>query len=217
MLYVFWHYPRCGLNAGGLQHAVEVVEELALLEHDSAIQYMKEGVAVLGTQGKEITEYELRNAPQLSPTLTAIGITWDWFPENWAFGNGVTVHKTTAMREKELVDHGTGRSLPDLLARGAVNMAQLWLQLKARRTEGWKKYEARWLPGTCPQESHIVHLTWLVTRHRIPPTAYARIRDIVENPEVKLANRDRYESKHFSPERVWRPAQSKMPVLGGLA
>src|SRR3990167_2602729 len=109
-LLIFAGYPKCGLNAGGLQRAVEEVEQLAILEHDPAIQYTKEGVAVLG-KGKEVigpTEY------QISPSLAAIGLTWDWFPENWSFGNGVTVHKTTAYLETMLVDHVTGTSLPDL-------------------------------------------------------------------------------------------------------
>lgn len=212
-LYIFKGYPNCGLNAGGLQHAVEEVEELAILEHDGHVQYTKEGVALLGTSGKEII------GPvegQFSPTVVAMGVTWDWFPENWAFGNGTTVHKTTAMREKELVDHGTGRSLPELLATGEpVTLANLTLQLRARRTEGWEKYEARWLPGTCPQDSHVVHLTWLVTKHRLPEFAYMRIWELIENPAVVLKDRERYEPKHFSPERVWKPARPKLPALAG--
>ena len=211
MLLIFAGYPRCGLNAGGLQHCVEDVEGLALPEHDSAIQYTKEGIAVLG-KGKEIigpVEY------RISPALEATGITWDWFPENWAFGNGVTVHKTTAMREKALVDHGTGRSLPDLLATGEpVEMSKLILRLAPRRTEGWEKYESRWKPGTCPQESHVVHLTWLVTKHAIPAFAYARIRDIVEG-EAVLKNRDSYEARHFSSARIWKPSPPKM--LAGVS
>ena len=205
MLLIFAGYPRCGLNAGGLQHAVDNVEGLALLEHDPAIQYTKEGIAVLG-QGREIIGPV---SVLFSPTLIVQGITWNWFPENWSFGNGVTVHKTTAMREKELVDHGTGRSLAALLESGEpVTMANLVLALRARRTEGWEKYEARWRPGTCPQESHIVHLTWLVTKHDVPSFAYDRIRSLVEG-DVAVEG---YEGKHFSPTRIWKPSPPKMPV-----
>jgi hypothetical protein len=209
MLYVFAGYPQCGLNAGGLQHAVEEVETLALLEHDPAIQYAREGVYALG-EGRELLrpiEYEI------SPSLTAIGLTWDWFPENWSFGNGVTVHKTTAMRDSMLIDHGRNVSIADLLATGRpVDLWQLTVRQVPKRTEGWEQYEARWRPGTCPQESHIVHLTWLVTKHRIPGFAYARIRALVEDHEVVLKDRARYEPKHFSPERRWDGEQPRMPA-----
>src|SRR3990167_1647729 len=148
MLFIFAGYPRCGLNAGGLQHAIEEVEELAILEHRPAVRYDKEGVFAVGPSG--FAERVGDTPYVLSPSLEAIGITWDWFPENWSFGNGVTVHKTVANRETEVIDHGSGRSLSGLMAAGQpVDMGKLVLQQIPRRTEGWGKYEARWRPGTC--------------------------------------------------------------------
>ena len=218
MLFIFAGYPRCGLNAGGLQHAVEEVEELAILEHRPAVRYDREGIVAVGPGG--FWERVGATPYVLSPSLEAIGITWDWFPENWSFGNGVTVHKTTACRETEVIDHGSGRSLSSLMAAGQpVDMSRLVLRQAPRRTEGWKKYEARWRPGTCPQESHVVHLTWLVARHFIPLFAYDRIREIIEAPDAEIRDQDRYEAKHFSPTRPWRP-QPAAPhgmLAGGIA
>ena len=37
MLYIFAGFPTNGLNAGGLQHAIENVEELALFELDPTV------------------------------------------------------------------------------------------------------------------------------------------------------------------------------------
>lgn len=207
MLYVFLGYPQTFLNAGGLQHCVEQIEELAILEHDPATQYRKEGVFAASPSGDErIGELDAI----FSPSLLKVGITWDWFPENWRFGNGVTVHKTTAMREFMTVDHGSGQSFHSLLASGQVlDVSRMRLQRIPQRTEGWAEYESRWLPGTCPQESHIVHMTWLVTKHRLAKFAYDRLQAIVESPETVLKNREQYDDeRHFSVARKWMPQQA---------
>lgn len=212
MLYLFAGYPRCGLNAGGLQHCVEAVENLGILEHDPAIVYAKEGVFVKhGSAGERIGPVEYR----FSPRLEADGITWDWFYEHWGFGGGVSAHKTTANRETEVVDHRSGESLRDLMAlgRAPLDLSKLLLQTVPKRTEGWEKYEARWKPGTCPQESHVVHVTWLATKHRLPSFAYERLRAIIEEPGTALRDVERYREKDFSPTRKWTVAPERPPEL----
>ena len=85
----------------------------------------------------------------MSPMLERDGITWDWFSENWAFGNGVTVHKTTASPDYKTVVHGTSLNLDEFLAQhGTTELADLKLERLHIRHEGWEQYEARWLPGT---------------------------------------------------------------------
>ena len=55
MLYIFAGLPGKGsgpgkyIHAGGLQYAIETVEELANLEHDPIVQYRRGGVFVNGT------------------------------------------------------------------------------------------------------------------------------------------------------------------------
>ena len=176
MLYIFAGFPKNNLHAGGLQLCIETVEELALLEHDEAIQYRKEGVFAAGSD-EELYPLEV----VLSSTLEREGITWDWFPEKWTFGNGVTVHKTLASPEYKTVVQGTELNLDEFLAQyGTTKLTELELERKHIRHEGWAEYEARWLPGTCPQESHVVHLTWLITTHKLPAFAYQRIRELIE-------------------------------------
>jgi len=186
MLYIFAGFPSKAssfghaLHAGGLQLCIETVEELAQLEHDPAVQYRKEGVFAAGSD-EELYPLEV----MLSPMLELDGITWDWFPENWAFGNGVTCHKTSANPEYKTVVHGTELNLDEFLAEhGTIRLAELELERKHIRYEGWEEYEARWLPGTCPQENHLVHLTWLITTHKLPDFAYARIRDLIEGDAI---------------------------------
>jgi hypothetical protein len=184
MLYVFAGFPKNGLHAGGLQLAIESVEMLGELEHDPAVQYRKEGVFAAGTD-EELYPLEV----VMSPALERDGITWDWFPENWSFGNGATVHKTSANPEYKTVVHGTELNLEEFLAEnGTTKLAELELERMHVKHEGWAEYEARWLPDTCPQESHVVHLTWLATTHTLPDFAYERIRALIEGgaePEQK--------------------------------
>ena len=124
MLYIFAGFPgkdaTAGdpqLHAGGLQHCVETVEELALLEHDPIVQYRKEGVFVAGT---EETLYPVDH--RLSNRCLRDGITWSWFPENWSFANGLTVHKTLASPVIKTVVHGTNLSMDQFLeaAKGPI-------------------------------------------------------------------------------------------------
>ena len=177
MLYIFAGYPKNGLHAGGLQELVENRECLALLEHDPAVQYRKEGVFAAGSD-EELYPLEV----VMSPNLAQDGITWGWFPENWSFGNGVTVHKTSASPDYKTVVHGTELNLDEFLAEyGTTRLAELELERMHVKYEGWEKYEARWLPGTCPMEPHAVHLTWLVTTHKLPDFAYERIRSLIED------------------------------------
>lgn len=203
MLYIFAGFPKTGLHAGGLQFAVEEIENLAILEHSQGVQYRKEGVFQL-VDGAEELLYPVEY--RMSDLCLRDGITWDWFPENWSFGNGVTVHKTLASPEFKTVVHGTDLTLDEYLATfGGIKLADMELRRKHERTEGWEAYEKRWLPGTCPQENHVVHLTWLVTMYKLPLFAYERIQDLIEyGAEPK--ERHRYsteQGKHFSEIRQW--------------
>jgi hypothetical protein len=216
-LYVFLGFPQTCLNAGGLQHCVEQVENLGILEHDPAIQYVKEGVFIVhGSVGERQGMFEYR----LSNQLEQLGVTWKWFPENWGFGNGVTTHKTTANRETMLVDHRSGTGLQDLIATGKViDFRKLRIQQVPKRTEGWDKYEKRWIPGTCPQRSHIIHLTWLVTKHVLPEFAYLRLERLIEDASTVLHSPEQYREKDFSPVRKWEgeasaPSKELLRLLG---
>ena len=203
MLYIFAGYPKNNLHAGGLQHCIETVEMLGELEHDPAVQYRKEGVFA-SNSNEELYPLEV----VMSPMLERDGITWDWFPENWSFGNGVTVHKTSASPEFKTVVHGTELNLEEFLAQnGTTRLAELELERMHIKHEGWEKYEARWLPGTCPQESHIVHLTWLTTAYKLPEFVYERIRSLIEDgakPEqAEIYIQPEEPGKYLSTPRIW--------------
>jgi len=212
MLYVFAGFPRNGLHAGGLQRAIEDVEMLGELEHDPAVEYRKEGVFAAGSD--EIL-YPVEMV--LSPALERDGITWDWFPENWSFGNGVTVHKTTASPQYKTVVHGTELDLNEFLAQnGTTRLSELSLERMHVRHEGWEKYEARWLPGTCPQESHAIHLTWLITTHKLPDFAYERIRALIEDgaePEqADVYIRPDEPGRYLSTPRPFKEEKNALPL-----
>lgn len=199
-LYLFAGFPRSGLNAGGIQHACEEVESLALLEHDPAVEVRTEGVFLLGDHGEErIGGMKVI----LSPTLPAMGITMDWFTENWSFGNGCTVHHTYAAPDIRTVVHGTDASLERYLdAHGPTALAYLLLERKHIRTEGWAQYERRWAPGTCPQEKHVLNLTWLIAKHAMADWAYGRLWDLIEG-EAPIAWERYTPERHRSPVRAW--------------
>ena len=203
MLYIFAGFPKSGLHAGGLQHCIETVEELGELEHDSAVQYRKEGVFAAGSD-EELYPLEV----VMSPMLERDGITWDWFSEGWKFGNGVTLHKTLASPEFKTVVHGTELNLEEFLAEnGTTRLAELELERMHIKHEGWEEYETRWLPGTCPQESHIVHLTWLITTHKLPEFAYERIRSLIEDgakpKQAEIYIQPEEPGKYLSTPRIW--------------
>ncbi len=114
------------------------------------------------------------------------GIGWRWFPESWSFGNGVTIHKTVAEYRKHVV----------ILKDDNLTIV----------TEDHSTYEARWAPGTCPQESHVVHLTWCIFSHDLPAFAYERLRSVIEEGATPL-NPQEYEcvdepGKHKSASRL---------------
>jgi hypothetical protein len=212
MLYIFAGFPRNGLHAGGLRFAIEEVEDLAILERDPSVQYRKEGIFTLTPTGEEwIAPVDYL----LSPLCLRDGITWDWFPENWTFGNGVTVSKTMASPEYGTVVYGTDLTMDEFLAAsGPANLSDLRLERKHIVHEGWMEYEARWVPGTCPQENHVVHLTWLITTHPLPEFAYRRVRELIEET-AELKKPDSYsaeDGKHFSASRCWngKPAYTRI-------
>lgn len=321
MLYIFAGFPgkqlspgTSHLHAGGMQHLIEKAEKLAMLEHNPAVQYRKEGVFNAVTNGliqpisnfqpagavpiavpvavggfsnndntlasfvpKSFVSASVRNSLAMQSKADALGtnigldgsvhhsgnsaivdnisrhssgsfhssfisspngdgiyepdypteckisdaclrdgITWDWFPEKWSFGNGITIHKTLASPEFKTVVHGTDLSLEEFLAMfGPTRLGELELERNHIRTEGWEKYEARWLPGTCPQENHVVHLTWLVTKHPLSDLAYERIKDIIEGAAEPghLEQYSQEEGRHFS---VSRRYEGK-PAHGGMA
>ena len=177
MLYIFAGFPRNGLNSLGLSYAIEEVEMLGELEHDPAVSYFKSGVFASGTD-EELYPLEV----VMSPMLKRDGITWDWFDDEWSFGNGVTVHKTCASPEYKTVVRGTELSLDEYLTTyGPTRLSDLELEQMHIRHNGWQRYEAKWLPGTCPMEPHVVHMTWLITTHKLPDFAYERIRSMIED------------------------------------
>jgi len=226
MLYlnVFAGFPASGLHAGGLQYAFcacsecckdrggEPPEVPLLLEHDENIQVRKEGVFTPdspGDEGEFLYDIEYR----MSDVLVQQGITWKWFLPNFSFGNGLSTFQSWASPEFHKVVNGTPLSLEDYLLEiaGRNFFRRLWANLTLKMTlwhnrhSSWEKYESRWLPGTCPQEPHLVHLTWLVTAHRLPEFVYERIRDIIEyGAEPNSLERYSLEpGKHFSEILPW--------------
>lgn len=176
MLNIFAGTPACGLNAGGLRYLIQT-EGLAELEEDPLIQYRKKGVFAAGTD-----ELLYPVEVVLSPSLEPQGITWDWFRETTKFGNGVTIGQSThASPEYKTVVCGTDLSWDEFLkVNGPTSRGSVIEECKDMQTESWKKYEARWLPGTCPQEPHIVRLSWIVTTHKLPNHAYTRLQNLIE-------------------------------------
>lgn len=157
MLYIFAGFPKCGLNAGGLHRLIEV-EEIGALDEEPEVSYSNDG----------------EHRYHMSELCEKDGLRWSWFTENWAFGNGVTVHKTTAHYQKHIVIREDNSLVVVVEDRSA--------------------YEARWAPGTCPQESHVVHLTWCVFQHELPEFAYERLRGLIEDGAAPLSP-ELYENK----------------------
>ena len=166
------------LHAGGLQRCIEEVEELAVLEHDAMLRCNLDGVFIRTLTGEErIADPVLH----LSDRLLQSGITENWFTEGWAFGNGVTCHKTKAKYETKLVAHEVGCTLEQVIQQqGFLDFSMLKLYQVHDRTEGWEVYERRWRAGTCPLFTHFVHLTWLSAKHEIRGYGYQRILELIE-------------------------------------
>ena len=212
MLYVFAGFPGKELppgseylNAGGLRRFVEV-ENIGLLQDDGFYQFRKEGIFGITASGAE----RLSSVPfNFSNRCLADGIDWRWFPENYSFGNGVAMPKTTAMRETQLVDHDTDIPLSKMFRIGrVVDFGRLRIEQTYKITEGWEKYEARWIPGKCPQESHIIHLTTLCFRHELPPHAYQKLQRAIEEVGAELRSPELYRADHFSTSRTWKPEEA---------
>ena len=206
MLYIFGGFPKNNLHAGGLQYAVEEVEELGILEHDPAVQYRKEGKFVGEGEYKEFdSDIEVR----FSNTCLLSGIFWQWFPENWSFGNGATVHKTEAIPKFDKVMGDTNLSLDEFLETYGMQPGVRQVK-RLRRTASRVEYEARWLDGLCPVDPHVVHLTWLVTDYKLPEFAYERIRALIEKDiTIDRSLYSRQKGKHFSTPRIWRVEDGK--------
>lgn len=192
MLYVFGTHlgipgqPGRILTAGGLQFAIEEVEELAQLSH-----------------GGQITK-EDHDGYRVSDFLLGLGIGWDWFTERHAFGNGTTRHKTSADYRTRIVVGGTDLDMEQYIRKhGALRLGEV--ELIGIHTEGWEVYERRWTPGTCPQESHEVHLTWLVTEQPVGEAEYKRIRAITEEGAEPL-HLNHFSDHYFSELRPYKAA-----------
>lgn len=216
MLYVFGGAPRCGLNAGGLQHACEEVAQLCELEHDPHVQYVRSGVYVVTspTQGERLgtTEHHLSNL------LDRHGIDWDWFQPEWGFGNGITIHHVTAVRETQVVDLESGAAIKDLVALGKpVDLGKVRIQLVHKSTEGWENYSKRWRPGMCPQETHQVWFTWLAVKGQLDPLAYSYLQRLIEDPAATLEKPELYREQHFSATRSWSRQPPSPELLRLLA
>lgn len=192
MLYIFAGFPKSRLNAGGLRRFVEV-EEIGFLEESDAISYTKEGISIATDSGEEW----LRDTPfRFSDNCAKDGIGWRWINAGWGFGNGVTVHRTTARYDQAVVQHYDWR---ELVRQETMRiLGQAMPGEPPEFTEGWEKYEARWEPGKCPRYNHVVHLTWLAFQHTLPEHVYQRLKEAIEEPEYQLGHQSSYEERHFS-------------------
>lgn len=211
MLYIFAGFPKCGLNAGGIRLFTQR-EEIGDLEESNNIQLRKEGAFILTDTGEErLGDIEYR----LSDNCALDGIGWRWFPEDWAFGNGVTVHKTTAQFDQGVI-YEDGYVL-QARADGKVDLSRV----PQGFTEGWEKYEARYDDGKCLRENHVVHLTWCVFQHDLPEHAYERLRSMIEVPDYQLG-RTPYENadepgKYISATRALAfPKQAAIPAIPAM-
>ena len=198
-LYIFAGRPwKSGLNAGGLQHLIEVEENLGMLTHDLTVSYRKSGKYILTPTGEE--RLGDTNAV-VSPLLERDGITWDWFPEHFTFGSGLIYHSTTAGPEFKILVKGSELGLEKyLVANPDSDLTQIKLEKVLQRTNGWVEWEQRWVPGTCPLENVKVHITWMSFQHALPPFAYNRLRDVIENEADTPGD---YSSDMFSEVRAW--------------
>jgi hypothetical protein len=143
-LYIFAGFPgkqwppgSLHPKAGRLQHCIQNVEMLAELELNPHVQLRKEGTSIVTDGGSERPEdFHIH----ISDVLKQEGITWDWFPENWSFGNGVTIHKTLASLQHRRVVHGTDLTFDQFLAQnGPTRWADIAIETQHHWHEGWEK------------------------------------------------------------------------------
>lgn len=164
------------LNAGGIQRVIKT-EELGTLVRDPNVQ---------------ITKANAGDAYHISDMCLALGVEWRWFPDAvvtpdepnpspFAFGNGVTRHYTEAKYDLKTVIHKTMLSEDEYLEQfGPTVVNDLIKERVHVRHEGWRQYEERWRPGTCPQYSHQMHLTFLIAKSPFSSAVYERVRKVVE-------------------------------------
>lgn len=208
VLYIFAGFPGKNLpppakhlNTGGLAHCIEVVEELGMIDWRN---YVRPGGLFTGNGDK--AEWLGPVECRISDLCVRDGIDLGWFPPWWEFNDGLTIHQAYASKRYRTVVHGTELSFdqfleqngPTCLADIKVERAQIW-------KEEWAQYEARWRLGACPQEDHIVHLTWMLMEHKLPEFAYKRIRALVEDAAVPkdLQLYSTEPGKHFSESSIW--------------
>jgi hypothetical protein len=99
VLYIFAGTPVSGIHAGGLQYCIEEQENLGEIEQDTNIQYRKTGVFTPGKTGEWLRNVEYR----MSAGCTKIGVAWDFFPDHFDFGNGITMQRTHNAEESRWV------------------------------------------------------------------------------------------------------------------
>ena len=210
MLYIFAGFPKSGLHAGGVRLYTQR-EDIGILEEDGSIQYRKEGVFALTESGEEF----LRDVQyRFSENCGKDGIGWRWVPENWSFGNGVTVSKTTAQYDEAIVyEDGNVLQMRDDGRYDIVRVPQ-------GVTSSWEEYEDRYEPGKCIRANQVVHLTWCVFKHELPEHAYERLRSMIEEPSYQM-DISPYEvpdepGKYMATTRVLEFPKAKIPMLGGV-
>jgi len=208
------------LHAGGLEHCIENVEELAVLEHSAMVRAALDGVFIRTPTGEERISDPILH---ISDRLIQSGITDNWFTEGWSFGNGVSCAKSHAKYETKLVEHQTGRTLDGIIReQGYLDLSKLLLYSVHDRTEGWQVYERRWKSGTCPQFSHYVHQSCMVVKHELIGYGYRRIQGLIEEgakpkyPETYIVPQE--PGKYLSTVRLGtsEPSKEVRELLRGL-
>lgn len=190
-LYIFAGHPETLLHAGGMREFVNR-ENIGILQEGNTVQYRKEGRFIVNPDNG-MGELAGCYKAFLSPNLP---FDWNWFPENWSFGNGVTCHKTRVHYKKELA----------VIERddGGISLESIVVDRTA--------YAARWPEGQCPDYNHEIHLTWLVFEHELPRHAVEHLWVAIEHPDYVLDNRDLYTPEHFYTPRELTFPKPKITV-----
>jgi len=219
MLYLFAGFPGQHaplgasehLNATGIYKLIDEVEELGIVFNNEHAQFRKTGVYTPGPHGEYLYPVRYR----VSDRLIQDGITWDWWPEHFSFGGGITLFKLSASPEFETVIQGTNLTENEYLAMyGPTRMGDLVKERRHIRHNGWIEYENRYLAGKCPVRNHEVFITGVVTVDPLPEFAYERLRDIIER-DSEPKHLHRYNSdRHFGVIRAYdgKPAHGGIPA-----